>query len=82
MCKESPCVNGTCQNLLTNYTCTCNFGFEGRNCSQSKLLFYFFEIKSPVEFFVATSALPTMVWRRVLFCDKFINLSRIYLLSV
>ena len=39
MCEDLPCKNGACNNLRTNYTCTCKPGFKGRNCSESKVLY-------------------------------------------
>ena len=30
--KASPCVNGQCTDKINNYTCTCEPGWEGRNC--------------------------------------------------
>ena len=37
-CHPSPCENnGTCVDGVNNYTCTCVPGFEGKNCTISKL---------------------------------------------
>ena len=35
-CGSSPCVNGTCTDLINNYRCTCAPGFYGRNCDIGK----------------------------------------------
>ena len=36
-CDPHPCVNnGTCTDMVNNYTCACQPGFEGRNCTISK----------------------------------------------
>ena len=35
-CDSSPCVNGTCTDLINNYRCTCAPGFYGRNCDIGK----------------------------------------------
>ena len=38
-CYPSPCKNnGTCIDGVNNYTCSCVPGFEGKNCTISKLL--------------------------------------------
>ncbi len=29
---QDPCVNGTCQDGLNEYTCVCDEGFSGTNC--------------------------------------------------
>jgi len=36
-CSSSPCVNGTCNDVVNNYTCTCFGGFEGRDCGIGKV---------------------------------------------
>ena len=37
-CSPNPCENGaTCADELNDYTCTCIAGYDGKNCSQSKL---------------------------------------------
>ena len=36
-CSSSPCVNGTCNDVVNNYTCTCFGGFEGRDCEIGKV---------------------------------------------
>ena len=37
-CEPSPCLNnGTCQDQVNNYTCTCIDGWVGRNCSDCGL---------------------------------------------
>ena len=37
-CGSSPCVNGTCKDLVNNYRCTCMPGYSGRNCEIGKLI--------------------------------------------
>ena len=38
-CDPYPCLNnGTCTDMVNNYTCACQPGFEGRNCSISKFI--------------------------------------------
>ena len=37
-CSPDPCENGaTCDDKVNDYTCTCMAGYDGKNCSQSKL---------------------------------------------
>ena len=36
-CKLDPCVHGNCTKLSNNYSCSCDPGYNGRNCSESKL---------------------------------------------
>ena len=36
-CKLDPCVHGNCTDLINNYSCSCDPGYNGRNCSESKL---------------------------------------------
>ena len=37
-CIPDPCENGaTCGDEVNDYTCTCMVGYNGKNCSQSKL---------------------------------------------
>uniref|UniRef100_A0A672SJ15 Uncharacterized protein n=1 Tax=Sinocyclocheilus grahami TaxID=75366 RepID=A0A672SJ15_SINGR len=31
-CDSNPCVHGKCVDLLQDYSCTCNAGFEGKHC--------------------------------------------------
>ncbi|XP_016404387.1 vitamin K-dependent protein C-like [Sinocyclocheilus rhinocerous] len=31
-CDSNPCVHGKCVDLLQDYSCTCNAGFEGKRC--------------------------------------------------
>lgn len=31
-CDSSPCVNGTCTDLVNNYHCNCTPGFYGIDC--------------------------------------------------
>ncbi|KAM7111213.1 vitamin K-dependent protein Z isoform 2-T2 [Molossus nigricans] len=36
-CISQPCLNnGSCQNHVRSYTCTCSSGYEGRNCAFAK----------------------------------------------
>ena len=38
-CSSNPCVNdGTCQDLIDGYICTCAFTFKGETCSESKYM--------------------------------------------
>ena len=47
-CYPSPCENnGTCIDGVTNYTCACVPGFEGKNCSIGK---FFSKIKKKIQF--------------------------------
>ena len=32
-CEPDPCVHGGCHNRLTEYTCDCDSGYEGNNCT-------------------------------------------------
>ena len=37
-CNSDPCENGaTCDDGVNDYKCTCMAGYDGKNCSQSKL---------------------------------------------
>lgn len=37
-CAEQPCQNnGTCVDLMNDYTCNCMDGFNGTDCTNSKL---------------------------------------------
>ena len=36
-CEFDPCVHGNCTDLINNYSCLCDPGYNGRNCSESKL---------------------------------------------
>ncbi|XP_053387975.1 neurogenic locus notch homolog protein 1-like [Mercenaria mercenaria] len=31
-CKSNPCVNGHCYEVVSDYICMCNHGFEGKDC--------------------------------------------------
>ena len=35
-CVNNSCLNGECEDGINNYTCSCNEGWEGENCEQSK----------------------------------------------
>ena len=36
-CLVDPCVNnGTCKDLINDYSCTCVPGYTGKNCSNGK----------------------------------------------
>ncbi|XP_019858316.1 PREDICTED: hemicentin-1-like isoform X1 [Amphimedon queenslandica] len=35
-CASNPCVNGSCTDLLKDYTCSCNNLYIGKNCSIKK----------------------------------------------
>ena len=36
-CASNPCENnGTCIDLVSNYTCNCTQGYRGKNCSIGK----------------------------------------------
>jgi len=41
-CQSSPCVNGSCQDFVDNYSCHCLDGFTGRNCEIGKNHSYFY----------------------------------------
>ena len=34
-CEPNPCVYGNCTDLINNYSCSCDPGYNGRNCSES-----------------------------------------------
>ena len=39
-CSSDPCMNdGTCQDLIDGYICTCAFTFKGETCSESVVVF-------------------------------------------
>lgn len=31
-CVSNPCINGLCQSIMQDYSCTCEYGYVGRNC--------------------------------------------------
>lgn len=31
-CASSPCIHGTCQDAINNFTCTCDEGFTSTLC--------------------------------------------------
>lgn len=33
-CSNNPCVHGTCTDTGATYSCTCDAGWTGPNCSQ------------------------------------------------
>lgn len=33
-CAANPCIHGQCQNLNDDYSCTCEYGYAGRNCEK------------------------------------------------
>lgn len=33
-CASSPCIHGTCQDAINNFTCTCDEGFTSTLCDQ------------------------------------------------
>ena len=35
-CAPSPCVHGNCADGINDYTCTCNPGWEGKDCDIGK----------------------------------------------
>ena len=37
-CASNPCVNGKCEDGDNSYTCTCDPGYTGPHCDQSKLM--------------------------------------------
>ena len=38
-CADSPCVNGTCNDGVKEFTCDCDEGFYGKTCSECKVYF-------------------------------------------
>ncbi|KAL4238407.1 hypothetical protein ACF0H5_003116 [Mactra antiquata] len=38
-CHSNPCVHGTCSESQNTYTCTCQYGYTGRNCDIALSLF-------------------------------------------
>ena len=41
-CQPEPCQNnGTCTDLVNDYSCDCVAGFNGTNCENSKLICLF-----------------------------------------
>lgn len=38
-CASSPCIHGTCQDAINNFTCTCDEGFTSTLCDQGILFF-------------------------------------------
>uniref|UniRef100_A0A671PZ19 Vitamin K-dependent protein C-like n=1 Tax=Sinocyclocheilus anshuiensis TaxID=1608454 RepID=A0A671PZ19_9TELE len=49
-CDSNPCVHGKCVDLLQDYSCTCNAGFEGKRCGLLEplvfVLYTFYMFKS------------------------------------
>ena len=39
-CKYSPCIHGTCHDQINGYTCSCDNGYEGENCTESEISVY------------------------------------------
>ena len=38
-CSPNPCENGgNCTDLVNDYNCSCTVGFNGKNCSLSKII--------------------------------------------
>jgi len=35
-CAANPCVNGVCTDLVNDYECACNTGYEYKNCEHGK----------------------------------------------
>ena len=54
-CERTPCQNGAqCTDIsLTDYTCQCPFGFDGRNCEN--------RIRSKASFFCLELVLCTLI---------------------
>ena len=39
-CDSSPCVNGTCSDLVNAYRCICLYGYGGTNCGGTTIVFF------------------------------------------
>ena len=35
-CADNPCINGKCTDGIDSYECTCEPGYQGQNCEESK----------------------------------------------
>ena len=35
-CLLQPCLNGNCTDLVNDFTCTCDDGYDGKNCDNGK----------------------------------------------
>ena len=43
-CEPDPCQNGgVCQDKVNDYDCTCQPGYEGKNCETSKMCYNFYD---------------------------------------
>ena len=40
-CLSSPCDHGTCSDAFNDYICTCDPGWDGKECRHSKTLLCF-----------------------------------------
>lgn len=43
-CGTNPCVNGTCTDLVNDFSCNCTPGFTGKHCDIGKPAKYVFSI--------------------------------------
>ena len=35
-CATSPCIHGSCEDKINDYTCTCDPGWKGKDCDTGK----------------------------------------------
>ena len=41
-CSDSPCTNGTCTDLVADFSCTCDAGYTGKRCDIGKSIIKLF----------------------------------------
>ena len=39
-CESSPCIHGTCNDMVNSYTCVCAVGYTGTNCESGIVKLY------------------------------------------